>query len=242
MDARSPLASVTKLAVGTSGYSYKEWVGSFYPPKTPANQMLRFYGQQFQTVEINNTFYRMPQESMLARWAGEVPEAFRFVLKAPKRISHDRRLREVHEETSRLLQVASVLGPRLGPFLFQLPPFSKKDLPALQDFLPQLGQARAAFEFRHASWMDDEVYATLQSHGAALCLADTEDGEPPLIATAPWGYLRLRRPDYDDARLALWAQRVREQPWEETFVFFKHEDEGKGPQLAHRFLQLAAAP
>ena len=230
-----------KLAVGTSGYSYKEWVGSFYPPKTPANQMLRFYGQQFRTVEINNTFYRMPQESMLARWAGEVPEGFRFVLKAPKRISHDRRLREVQEETRHLLQVASVLGPRLGPFLFQLPPFSKKDVPALRDFLPQLGASRAAFEFRHASWMDDEVFGTLKAHGAALCLADTEDGEPPLVATAPWGYLRLRRPDYDDSRLALWVERVRAQAWDDTFVFFKHEDEGTGPKLAHRFLELAAA-
>jgi uncharacterized protein YecE (DUF72 family) len=228
-----------KLFVGTSGYSYKEWVGSFYPPKTPANQMLRFYGGQFQTVEFNNTFYRMPQESMLERWAGEVPETFRFVIKAPKRITHDRRLRGVEEETRHLLTVASVLGPRLGPLLFQLPPFSKKDVDALRDFLPRLGLARAAFEFRHESWIDDEVHGTLRAHGAALCLADTEEAEPPLVATARWGYLRLRRPDYDDASLATWAQRVRAQPWDEAFVFFKHEDEGKGPALARRFLELA---
>ena len=232
-----------KLLVGTSGYSYKEWVGSFYPPKTPANQMLRFYGGQFRTVEINNTFYRMPQESMLERWAGEVPEEFRFVLKAPKRITHDRRLRDVQEETRHLLTVASVLGPRLGPLLFQLPPFSKKDVGALRDFLAQLGPtARAAFEFRHESWIDDEVHETLRAHGAALCLADTEEGEPPLVSTASWGYLRLRRPDYGDEQLSTWAGRVRGQPWEEAFVFFKHEDEGKGPALAHRFLEIAGAP
>jgi uncharacterized protein YecE (DUF72 family) len=228
-----------RLAVGTSGYSYKEWVGSFYPPKTPANQMLRFYGQQFRTVEINNTFYRMPQESMLARWAGEVPEEFRFVLKAPKRITHDRRLRGVEEETRHLLQVAAVLQARLGPLLFQLPPFLRKDVGALREFLAQLGTARAAFEFRHESWNDEEVHDALRAHGAALCLADTEEGEPPLVATAKWGYLRLRRPDYGDPEIATWVARVREQPWEEAFVFFKHEDEGKGPALAQRFLELS---
>jgi len=228
-----------RLSVGTSGYSYKEWVGSFYPPKTPANQMLRFYGQRFRTVEINNTFYRMPQEPMLARWAGEVPEDFRFVLKAPKRITHDRRLRDVRDETRHLLEVAAVLGARLGPLLFQLPPFSKKDVEALREFLQQLGPTRAAFEFRHESWIDDEVHDTLRAHRAALCLADTEDGEPPLVATAGWGYLRLRRPDYGDPELTTWVGRVTQQPWEEAFVFFKHEDEGKGPALAERFLQLA---
>lgn len=229
------------LAVGTSGYSYKEWVGSFYPPKTPANRMLRYYGERFSTVEINNTFYRMPQESLLERWAAEVPEDFRFVLKAPKRITHDRRLRGVEEETHRLLDVASVLKTRLGPFLFQLPPFLRKDVDALRDFLGRLGAARAAFEFRHASWLDDEVHETLRAHGAALCVADTEDGTPALVGTTTWGYLRLRRPDYDDEALASWVGRVRSQPWTEAFVFFKHETEGKGPALARRFLELAGA-
>ena len=228
------------LAVGTSGYSYKEWVGSFYPPKTPASRMLQHYATQFHTVEINNTFYRMPQESLLARWAAEVPEGFRFVLKAPRRITHDRRLQGVEEETHRLLEVAGALGGKRGPFLFQLPPFLRKDAAALRDFLGRLGAARAAFEFRHASWMDDEVHAILREHGAALCVADTEEGTPALVGTTSWGYLRLRRPDYDDESLAGWVGRVRSQPWTEAFVFFKHEDEGKGPAYARRFLELAA--
>jgi len=228
-----------KLRVGTSGYSYKEWVGSFYPPKTPANRMLRCYGERLDTVEINNTFYRMPTAPMLERWTGEVPEHFRFVLKAPKRITHDRKLQEVDDAVRALIDAASVLGPRLGPFLFQLPPFFRKNLEVLGEFLGRLGPVRAAFEFRHPTWFDDSVYDLLRAHGVALCFADTEDGEPPAVATTSWGYLRLRRPDYDDARLSDWVERVRQQPWEEAYVFFKHEDEGKGPQMAARFRELA---
>jgi len=227
-----------KLRVGTSGYSYKEWVGSFYPPKFPANRMLRFYGERFRTVEINNTFYRMPQASVLERWAGEVPAEFQFVIKAPKRITHDRRLRQVESETDHLLRVSATLGDKLGPLLFQLPPFFRADVSALRDFVALLGPTRTAFEFRHDSWHDDGVREVLRSHGMALCLADTEDAEPEPVATAPWGYLRLRRPDYGDRELAAWADRIRSQPWEEAFVFFKHEDEGKGPALAARFLEL----
>ena len=227
------------LRVGTSGYSYKEWVGSFYPPKLPANQMLHFYGERFGTVEINNTFYRMPQEAVLARWAEEVPADFRFVLKAPRRITHEKKLQQVGDEVDYLRRTAAVLGEKLGPFLFQLPPFFRKDVPRLRDFLALIEASRAALEFRHDSWLDDEVYALLRAHGAALCLAETEDGEPPMVATADWGYLRLRRPDYGDAELATWKKRVREQPWKEAFVFFKHEDEGKGPELAARFMELA---
>ncbi len=227
-----------KVLAGTSGYSYQEWVGSFYPPKLPANQMLRHYGERFGTVEINNTFYRMPQESVLGRWAAEVPAGFRFVLKAPKRITHEKKLQQVGDEVDYLRRTAAVLGEKQGPFLFQLPPFFRKDVPRLRDFLELLGPARAALEFRHESWLDDEVYALLRSHRAALCLADTEEGEPPGVVTADWGYLRLRRPDYDDAELASWMKRVREQPWSEAFVFFKHEDAGKGPELAARFLAL----
>jgi uncharacterized protein YecE (DUF72 family) len=228
-----------KVLAGTSGYSYKEWVGNFYPPKLPANRMLHHYGERFETVEINNTFYRMPTAAMLEKWAGEVPPHFRFVLKAPKRITHERKLQQAEDSVRQLLDVSAALGEKLGPFLFQLPPFFRKNVPVLAEFLALLGPVRAALEFRHDSWFDDEVYGVLRAHGAALCLADTEEGEPPPVATASWGYLRLRRPDYGDPELAAWAKRVRDQPWEEAFVFFKHEDEGKGPQLAARFIELA---
>jgi len=230
-----------KVRVGTSGYSYKEWVGSFYPPKMPANQMLRHYGERFGTVEINNTFYRMPTTTMLEKWTGEVPPDFRFVLKAPKRITHERKLQQVDDVVRFLIDASTVMGEKRGPFLFQLPPFFRKNATVLREFLEKLGPVRAAFEFRHETWFDEDVYELLRDHGATLCLADTEDGEPPLVATAGWGYLRLRRPDYGDAELALWARRLKEQPWEEVFVFFKHEDEGKGPQLAARFIELGAA-
>jgi uncharacterized protein YecE (DUF72 family) len=227
------------LRVGTSGYSYKQWVGNFYPPKTPAHQMLRYYASQLGTVEINNTFYRMPTAAMVGKWAGEVPEHFRFVLKAPKRITHERKLQQADDAVRALVDASSSLGERLGPLLFQLPPFFRKNAEVLREFLDRLAPVRAAFEFRHETWFDDEVYELLRNHGAALCLADTEDGEPPLEATAAWGYLRLRRPDYDDDALAKWAERVRARPWQEAYVFFKHEDEGKGPELAARFVKIA---
>jgi uncharacterized protein YecE (DUF72 family) len=227
------------LLVGTSGYSYKEWVGSFYPEKQPAAGMLRFYGERFRTVEINNTFYRAPSAGMLQKWAGEVPETFRFVLKAPKRITHEKKLADVDDAVGYLLEVSKTLGEKRGPFLFQLPPFFGKDVPRLKDFLARLGAAPAALEFRHVSWFDDEVYDALRAHGAALCLAETDEGEAPFVATAPWGYLRLRREDYGDAELAAWVERVKSQAWETAYVFFKHEDEGQAPRLAARFLELA---
>ena len=231
-----------RLWVGTSGYSYKQWKGTFYPEGLAEKAMLRFYGEHFATVEINNSFYRMPSPSVLARWSEEVPKEFAFVLKAPRRITHEKRLKDPGDDLSFLFETASVLGSKLGPLLFQLPPFSKKDLPRLRDFLNLLPPGcRVALEFRHASWFTDEVYEMLRSRGAALCLADTDDeGETPLIPTASWGYLRLRRQDYGDSDLSLWAKKVQEQPWNEAFVFFKHEDEGKGPKLAKRFIELSS--
>jgi uncharacterized protein YecE (DUF72 family) len=230
-----------KLLVGTSGYSYKEWKGNFYPDDLPAAGMLRFYAQRFQTVEINNTFYQMPAVTTLERWATEVPKEFVFVLKASRRITHDNRLKDTEDSLAYLLKTAAVLDKHLGPLLFQLPPFFKKDLPRLRDFLTLLPKERpAAFEFRHASWFDDEIYDTLRAHGAALCIADTDDDEQvPLVATASWGYLRLRRQNYGDKDLARWAKQIQDQPWNQSFVFFKHEEEGKGPKLAARFLELA---
>jgi uncharacterized protein YecE (DUF72 family) len=230
------------LYVGTSGYSYKEWKGTFYPKDLPVQQMLSFYGERFRTVEINSSFYAMPKVSILEGWAGAVPADFKFVLKAPKQITHVRKLDDANDLVSHFLEVAGALTEHRGPLLFQLPPTSKKDVPRLRTFLASLpSPLRAAFEFRHRSWFDDEVFGLLRDHRAALCVADADgDLEVPLVATADWGYLRLRRPDYGDAELKAWVKRVREQDWRDSFVFFKHEDEGKGPQMAKRFLELAA--
>ncbi|MDP1929597.1 MAG: DUF72 domain-containing protein [Thiobacillus sp.] len=230
------------LYVGTSGYAYKEWKGRFYPPDLPAKWMLHYYGEHFRSVEINNTFYRMPTAALLQAWAAEVPADFRFVLKASLRITHQHRLVDADEDVGYLLDVAATLQQRLGALLFQLPPNLKKDVARLDAFLALLPPPhRAALEFRHPSWFDDDVFGLLRAHQAALCIAEAEgDLVVPCVATADWGYLRLRRPDYDDAELRVWAQRVRQQDWRDAFVFFKHEEAGRGPQLAQRFLQLAA--
>ncbi|HZR20809.1 MAG TPA: DUF72 domain-containing protein [Verrucomicrobiae bacterium] len=229
------------LYVGTSGYSYKEWKGSFYPEDLPDKQMLHFYGEHFRSVEINNTFYRMPKPAVLEGWGAEVPSEFKFVVKASQRITHMQRLKDEDNSVAYLLKVVGALKDRLGPILFQLPPFLKKDVARLRDFLPRLGrQHRAAFEFRHQSWFDEEVFGVLREHKATLCIAEAENElEIPFVSTADWGYLRLRRPDYTDAELAAWVDRVRQQTWQDTFIFFKHEEAGKGPKMAKRFLELA---
>lgn len=225
--------------VGTSGYSYKEWKGSFYPPDLPESAMLRYYGARFKTVEINNTFYRMPSSSMLGRWPEQVPADFTFVLKASQRITHVKRLKDATSEVAYFYGSASVLGEQLGPVLFQLPPYMRKDLSRLTDFLAVLGPGRrAAFEFRHVSWYEDEVYELLQAHGAALCIADTDEHRCPFVVTADWGYLRLRGTDYPGAELQAWADRVQAQGWSDAYVFFKHEEAGRGPQLAAEFIEL----
>jgi uncharacterized protein YecE (DUF72 family) len=229
------------LYVGTSGYSYKEWKGSFYPEKIPAKEMLRFYSERLSTVEINATFYRMPQKSMLENWKEQVPRSFRFSLKAPQRVTHFKRLKEADEETKYFLETASVLEDQLGVVLFQLPPNLKKDLPRLEAFLSQLpAQPRTAFEFRHPTWFDDDVLDLLRSQNRALVMSDTDDLPVTHVdKTADWGYLRLRRVNYSEENLAEWLERIRDQDWRETFVFFKHEDEGTGPKLAAQFLGLA---
>lgn len=228
-----------QVFVGTSGYAYKEWKGGFYPPDLRPDEMLRFYGTHFSTVEINNTFYRMPKESVLRGWAAQVPDGFRFVLKASQRITHQHRLKNVDEPLGYLLNTAAVLGDKLGPMLFQLPPNFKKDTDRLRAFLELVDEPyRAALEFRHDSWFTDDVYRTLQDHNAALCVAETDERPAELVATADWGYLRLRREDYDDARLRAWSERVQAQPWREAFVFFKHEDEPTAPAWARQFLRI----
>ncbi len=231
-----------ELYVGTSGYSYPPWKGKFYPEKLPQKKMLAYYGEHFRSVEANSTFRGVPGTSVLENWAAAVPAEFRFVLKAPQRITHILRLKDAGELLSQLLAAADTLKERAGPLLFQLPPTSKKDLPRLRDFLALLPpQRRAAFEFRHASWFDDEVFSLLRDHRVALCVAEADSElEVPFVATADWGYMRLRQPDYSDAELKAWIKRIRKQEWRDAFVFFKHEDEGKGPQMAKRFLELAA--
>jgi uncharacterized protein YecE (DUF72 family) len=232
------------LYVGTSGYSYKEWKGSFYPEKIPAKDMLSYYSEKLSTVEINATFYRMPQKSMLENWKEQVPKNFRFSLKAPQRMTHFKRLKDTEEETKYFLETAAVLEDQLGVVLFQLPPNMKKDLPRLEAFLNQLPQEpRAAFEFRHPTWFDDDVLELLRSLNHALCISDTDDLPVSHIdKTADWGYLRLRRVEYSEDDLRVWLQRIREQEWQEAFVFFKHEDEATGPKLAAQFLSLSVPP
>ncbi len=229
-----------KLWVGTSGYSYKEWLGKFYPERFPAKEMLRFYASRFAAVEINNTFYRLPKETLLQSWAEQVPPEFLFVLKAPRRITHMKRLKDSGAEIEYLFRVATALGSSEGAVLFQLPPNLKKDLERLQTFLSLLPADRnVAFEFRHPSWLDDDVFACLRMRNCALCIADTDDSKGfDLINTATWGYLRLRRREYRRADLMLWQERIRSQPWDHAYVFFKHEDEATGPKFATEFLDL----
>lgn len=229
------------LYVGTSGFSYTEWKGSFYPADLPEKGMLHYYGREFLTVEINATFHRMPKIALLEGWAAEVPENFRFVLKAPQQITHFQRLKEVDDPLSYFFDVAGSLEKRLGAVFFQLPPNLKKDLPLLRDFLSLVPPGRrVAFEFRHQSWFDDELFALLRRNNAALCIADVEnDLEVPFVSTADWGYLRLRRPGYEARDLKRWVRQIEGQGWRDAFVFFKHEDEAKGPLFAKRFLELA---
>ena len=230
------------LYVGTSGYSYPKWKGSFYPKKLPTKQMLPYYSEHFRTVEINYTFRRLPTASVLETWAGAVSADFQFALKAPKQITHVKRLKDAGDSVSKFFEIAGTLKERLGPLLFQLPPDLPKDVPRLRAFLALLPpERRTAFEFRHPSWFDDVIFGLLREHRVALCIADADDDlEVPFAATTDWGCLRLRRSEYDDAALKVWVKQAQQQDWRGAFVFFKHDDEGKGPQLAKRFLELAA--
>lgn len=229
-----------RIFAGTSGWQYKEWKGSFYPEEISAADMLEFYAGRFSTVEVNNTFYRMPKESVLHSWAETVPDGFTFVLKASRRITHFGRLKEsAYEPLEYMLATARTLGSRLGPILFQLPPNLKKDVERLKAFVAQIPEGtRAAFEFRHPSWVEDDALEILRSRNLALCIANTEDEQTPLHATADYGYLRLRKTAYEDGELEGWAEKVGNQDWSDAYVFFKHEDEGTGPELADRFLKL----
>jgi uncharacterized protein YecE (DUF72 family) len=229
------------LLAGASGYSFKEWKGSFYPEKIKAEDMLKFYGERLPTVEINNTFYRMPKAAVLENWAAQTPASFRFAIKASRKITHFARLKagECAENVKFLYDQLATLGDKRGPVLFQLPPFLKKDLPRLQAFLELLpDDHRAAFEFRNDSWFDDEVYKALEAAGASLCFSEREDGSPPALAeTAVWGYVRLRLEAYSDSDLKQWAQRLGQTGWDTTYVYFMHEP--TAPQYAQALMKHA---
>jgi uncharacterized protein YecE (DUF72 family) len=230
-----------KLRIGTSGYSYKQWKGSFYPEKLPDKEMLSFYGKQFDTVEINHSFYRMPTESVLLSWAASVTPGFRFALKANQKITHIQRLRNCGETLKRFLEVASVLndGDHLGPVLVQVPPNFKFDGPLLEEFLALRPAAfQFVFEVRHASWYTEETYGVLRKHNVALCLAETEDQTPPELLTADFTYVRLRKENYTAKELKAWKKRF--EGWRkqgvDVFAYCKHEDEGKAPEYARQIL------
>ncbi len=231
--------------IGTSGYNYKGWKGPFYQEKFADKDMLEFYGQHFKSVEINNSFYHVPKPDVVKAWAEQVPEEFRFSMKATRRITHQKRLKNVEEETAYFAEIASNLGDRLGAVLFQLPPYLKKEMERLQAFVDQLPDGMpAAMEFRHDSWFDDEVRDCLQSKNIALCFAhededSAEDVERRFAATASWGYLRLRGSGYDEAELSKFADKIKSETWDRAFVFFKHEEEGLGPKLATQFEAVA---
>ena len=229
-----------KIYVGTSGYGYKEWKGKFYPEKISPQEMLGFYSEHFNAVEINNTFYHMPTEGVLASWAEQVPDDFVFALKAPQVITHIKRLRNVGEETDYLFNTLPILGRKLGPVLFQFPKSFRADYPALKDFFDLIpGNRPCAFEFRSPSWLDGKILGLLHQRGCSLCTADTDEKPTDEITpTAPWGYLRLRRSDYTEADLSKWMEEILLQKWEKAFIFFKHEEEAIGPKTANRFREL----
>jgi uncharacterized protein YecE (DUF72 family) len=230
-----------KIHIGTSGFAYKEWKGKFYPEKISPKEMLHFYAEHFHTVEINNTFYHMPMANVLASWSEQVPRDFVFALKAPQVITHIKRLHSVSSETGYLFKSLSVLGTKLGPVLFQFPKTFHADRPVLEKFLALLpGAASCAFEFRSPSWLNDGIPGLLHEKGFSLCIEDSdEDPAQEIISTAAWGYLRLRRSGYTDTNLSQWVERILSQKWQKAFVFFKHEDEARGPEMAKRFRELA---
>jgi uncharacterized protein YecE (DUF72 family) len=229
-----------RLWAGASGYSFKEWKGVFYPEKIKPEAMLAWYSERLPTVEINNTFYQMPKASVLAGWSATTPEAFRFAIKASRRITHMAQLEpeKAAEPTGYLYRALASLGAKRGPVLFQLPPFLKKDLSRLQGFLPLLPQGHlAVFEFRHESWFVDEVYTALTDAGAALCISEREDSAPPpFVETAHWGYVRLRRETYSDAELEQWVQRLGQTGWHDIYAYFMHEP--TAPAYARKLIQL----
>ena len=232
------------IRVGTSGYNYKEWKGSFYPSDLPTAKMLPYYAARFSTVEINYTFYRMPTEKVLANWAKATPDGFAFTLKASRRITHDARLRDCKELVETFCARAQTLGDKLGVLLFQLPPWSRKDLDVLNAFLDWVPSSiRAAFEFRHDSWHSDDVFDSLRAKNLALCITDSEKSTAPMVMTADYAYFRLRDEGYQEADIVRWGDKIAEHTSDrgDVFVYFKHEEEGKGAQFARTLVDSLAA-
>jgi len=228
-----------KILAGTSGYAFKEWKGNFYPQDLKDDRMLGYYASKFPAVEINNTFYRLPRENVLREWAAQVPETFTFALKASQRITHYARLKEESASlVDFLLKNTALLGDRLGPILFQLPPNLQKDVSRFRGFLGLLpADRRYVFEFRHESWFDEEVYAAMRERDIAICIAEQEDFRCPVVSTSTWGYLRLHKLDYNSGELVDWAKCVTQQPWKEAYVFFKHDEgAGSGPPAVATFV------
>ena len=229
-----------KLRAGTSGFAFKEWKGPFYPADLKDDAMLGFYAGRFPTVEINNTFYRLPREHVLLDWASQVPESFTFAIKASQRITHFARLKpDATSATEFLLKNTSALGAKLGPILFQLPPNMKADVPRLRAFVATLpADRRYTVEFRHESWFDDDVYAVLRERDIPMCIVEQPDFASPFVATATWGYVRLHRFDYDGALLDEWSRRISSQAWGDAFVYFKHDEGiGSGPPAVEAFVE-----
>src|SRR5712692_3325097 len=228
------------LWIGTSGFQYAEWKGNFYPEDLPASKMLPFYARRFSTTEINYTFHRIPSPKTIGNWEQLTPGKFRFALKAPQKITHFAKLRDCADTLDYFCQIISGLGQRHVPVLFQLPPNFRKDAAVLTSFLRELPSMRAAFEFRHDSWFDDEIFEILKSRDIALCIDDTDDLATPRKITADYGYLRLRREDYKKADVESWTKFVGEQKsnWKDAFVYFKHEESGIGPKLAKQMIEL----
>jgi uncharacterized protein YecE (DUF72 family) len=223
--------------VGTSGFQYPEWKGTFYPETLSTAKMLPFYAAHFSTTEINYSFYRIPSEKTLTNWAAATPLQFRFAMKAPQEITHVRKLRDCGEVLERFCGVLKCLGGKLGPVLFQLPPFLRSDPALLKDFLSMLPAGlHSAFEFRHASWFNNETFAALKSKNMALCIADSEKLTTPITMTADFGYFRLRNPTYTKADIARWAKVISGQRLKETHAYFKHEESGIGPKFARQLL------
>lgn len=228
--------------IGTSGFQYPEWKGKFYPRELPVAKMLGFYAERFPTTEINYTFRRIPSADAIANWASGTPAGFRFSFKAPQRITHQARLVDCAETLNRFVEAIAPMKRRLGVILFQLPPNFKKDAARLEAFMETLPRKmKYAFEFRHESWFDDETFELLGKRGSALCIAESEELATPPVATAAFGYLRLRREDYRPAQLRKWAKFVEAQKWREAFVYFKHEERAVGPEFAAQFVKLVKA-
>ena len=228
------------LWIGTSGFQYPEWRGTFYPEVFPVSKMLPYYAERFSSTEVNYTFRRIPSAKTIDAWTAATPPQFRFSLKAPQTVTHFAKLRDCADTLRYFHQVTSALGDKLGAVLFQLPPGFKKDVPVLAAFLEELPTGmRGAFEFRHESWFDDEVFATLKARNVALCIADSAKLSTPVVATADYGYLRLRREDYTSDDIARWAETVqaKQAQWSDAFVYFKHEESGIGPKFAAEFRQ-----